>query len=163
MFHLRKYIIFQFIFYFFFLFLAIPCGILVLQPRMEPRPPAVGAQGLSPWTVREAPCFWTLILTTRSLSPWPSSQLCLPSSCDVMPSGWCPTTPWHFHVQPLAPVLLDTPDILARPGAPPTSCCLATLTLHVRIWISSQCPGLDAKHTAIFSQETVVTIMASSL
>ena len=33
------------------------CGIrgLVLQPRMEPRPPAVWAQSLSHWTTREVP------------------------------------------------------------------------------------------------------------
>lgn len=55
MFHLRKYTIFQFVFYFFVLFLAILCGILVLQPRVEPLPPAVEAQSPNRWTTREFP------------------------------------------------------------------------------------------------------------
>ena len=41
----------------FFLFWLHPvaCRILVPGPGMEPKPPAVGAQSLNPWTAREAP------------------------------------------------------------------------------------------------------------
>ena len=39
--------------YTFFLLHHVACGILVLQLRMEPRPPALGAQSLSHWTARE--------------------------------------------------------------------------------------------------------------
>ena len=31
------------------------CGLLVPQPGIEPVPPALDAQSLSPWTSREAP------------------------------------------------------------------------------------------------------------
>jgi len=45
----------------------VACGILVPQPRIEPRPTAVKAQGFSHWTTREflVPLFYKNLFTAR--------------------------------------------------------------------------------------------------
>ena len=42
------------------------CGILVLQPRVKPTPPAMEAQSLNHWTTREAP---KIIFLRRKIKP----------------------------------------------------------------------------------------------
>ena len=62
-----------FFFFFFSLFLSFRpccavCGILVLQPGIEPMSPALGAQSLNHWTAREVPTLTVLYLIFKFLN-----------------------------------------------------------------------------------------------
>ena len=54
---------------FFFLLYHVACGILVLWPQMELRPPAVEYQSLNPWTAREVPSAYFFADIIQPITP----------------------------------------------------------------------------------------------
>ena len=79
-----------------FLFLALPhaCRILVPQPGIEPKPPAVEAQSLNHWTSREVLHFFSAILAI--VAPLHFIQI-LKSACPF-PHPAPPQNCWDFNL-----------------------------------------------------------------
>ena len=68
-------------------------GILVPQPEMEPKSPAVEGQSLNHWTTREVPrmCKHTVLKCLPSLwSRPPGSSVSKESACSAGDLGWIP-------------------------------------------------------------------------